>query len=138
MTNKKLIVVAAVVAVLALGVGTAFAAQQSALAGQKDVTATTSTVSATQENENAQGLESEGSENEAGENKDSEESLSGSPAQQAADAALKAIGGGKVLEVEKADNFNAAYEVEVRKTDGNIAEVLLDGNFKVIDQTAGD
>lgn len=133
MTNKKLIAIAAAAAVLTLGVGTAVATQQSALAGQKDEPAITSTVSATQENEATQG-----SENEAGENKDSDESLSGSPAQQAADAALNATGGGKILEVEQGDDSNAAYEVEVRKSNGSIAEVLIDSNFKVIDQVTGD
>jgi hypothetical protein len=122
--RKKLVAGAAAAAVLILGVGTAVA-QQGTLPGQKDEPAITGTLSAPQENE-------------AGEEKDSDESLTGSPARQAADAALRATGGGTVLEVEQGDDPNAAYEVEVRRTDGSIAEVMLDGNFDVIDQATGD
>jgi hypothetical protein len=123
--EKKLIAGAVAAAVLVFGVGTAVAAQQGTLPGQEDEPAIAGTVSAAQENE-------------AGEGKDSDESLTGSPARQAADAALRATGGGTVLEVERGDDPNAAYEVEVRRTDGSIAEVMLDGNFDVIDQATGD
>jgi hypothetical protein len=122
--RKKLVAGAAAAAVLILGVGTAVVAQQGTLPGQ-DEPAITGTLSAPQENE-------------ASEEKDSDESLTGSPARQAADAALRATGGGTVLEVEQGDDPNAAYEVEVRRTDGSIAEVMLDGNFDVIDQATGD
>jgi hypothetical protein len=130
--RKKLVAGAAAAAVLILGVGTAVAAQQGTLPGQEDEPAITGTLSGPQENE------TEGSENEAGEGKDSDESLTGSPARKAADAALRATGGGTVLEVEQGDDPNAAYEAEVRKTDGSIVEVMLDGKFNVIDQAPGD
>lgn len=109
--KKKLVASAAIAAVLTLGAGTAVIAQGGAMSGQ---------------------------ENEAGEAKDSDESLTGSSARQAADAALRATGDGKVLEVEQGDDPGAAYEVEVRKADGGVAEVLLDGNFDVVRQEPGD
>lgn len=109
--KKKLVASAAIAAVLTLGAGTAVVAQGGALSGQ---------------------------ENEAGEGKDSDQSLTGSPARRAADTALRATGGGTVLEVEQGDDPGAAYEVEIRKTDGGIAEVMLDGDFDVIGQETGD
>ncbi|MDQ3638387.1 MAG: hypothetical protein M3426_10400 [Actinomycetota bacterium] len=115
--SKRLLASAAVAAALTLGVGTAVTAQQGALPGQGDEA---------------------GEKNEAFEGRDSDESLTGSPARQAADAALRATDGGTVLEVERGDDPGAAYEVEVRKADGGVAEVLLDGDFDVIGQEAGD
>ena|SRR5215203_2678080 len=129
--RKKTVAGATAAAVLILGVGTAVAAQQGSLPGQ-DEPATTGTVMAPQENE------ADGSESEAGEEIASEGSLTGSSARRAGDAALRATGGGTVLEVEQGDEPNAAYEAEVRKTDGSIVEVMLDGKFNVIDQAPGD
>jgi hypothetical protein len=129
--RKKLVAAATAAAVLILGVGTAVAAQQGSLPGQ-DEPAITETVMAPQENE------TEDSENEAGEETDSEGSVTGSSARRAGDAALRATDGGTVLEVEQGDDPNAAYEAEVRKTDGSIVEVMLDGKFNVIDQATGD
>ena len=106
--RKKLVAAAAAALILLLGVGTAVVAQQGTLPGQ---------------------------ENEA---RDSDESLTGSSARQAADAALRATGGGTVLEAERGDDPGAAYEVEVRKTDGSIVEVMLDGDLKVIGQATDD
>lgn len=128
--NKKLVVGAAAAAVLTLGVGTAYATQQSTPPTQNNGPAVSGTAAAPEENEAV--------ENEAREGKDSEESLSGSPAQQAAGAAFRATNGGTVLEVEQGDDPGAAYEVEIRKADGGITEVMLDSDFNVIDQTAGD
>jgi uncharacterized membrane protein YkoI len=128
--RKKLVAAAASAVILTLGVGTAVVAQQGALPEREDEPTINGT--ATQENE------AEGSENEAGEGKDSDEALTGSRAREAADAALRATGGGTLLEVEQGDDPGAAYEVEVRKTDGGIAEVMLDGNLDVIDQSTGD
>ena len=109
--KKKLLGGVAIAAVLTLGAGTAVIAQGGGLSGQ---------------------------ENEASEGKDSDESLAGSSARQAADAALRYTGGGNVLEVERGDDPGAAYEVEVREADGGVAEVLLDGNFGVVGQEVGD
>ena len=129
--RKKLVAGATAAAVLILGVGTAVAAQQGSLPGQNEPV-TTGTVMAPQENE------ADDSESEAGEEKASEGSLTGSSARRAGDAALRATGGGTVLEVEQGDDPNAAYEAEVRKTDGSIVEVMLDGKFNVIDQAPRD
>jgi hypothetical protein len=129
--RKKLVAGATAAAVLILGVGTAVAAQQGSLPGQNEPV-TTGTVMAPQENE------ADDSESEAGEEKDSEGSLTGSSARRAGDAALRATGGGTVLEVEQGDDPNAAYEAEVRKTDDSIVEVMLDGKFNVIDQAPRD
>ena len=138
--NNKLIAIAAVAAVLTLGVGTAIATQPSSSSAQNNEPAVGATAPASEQNEAAKGQENEaaeGSENEAAEGQDSDESLSGSPAQQAADAALRATGGGTVLEVEQGDDPRSTYEVEVRKN-GGVIEVMLDSNFNVIGQTAGD
>ena len=117
MLNKKLLAGAAAAVVLTLGVGTAVTAQKGVLPGQGDEL---------------------GEKNEAFEGRDSDESLTGSLARQAADEALRATDGGTVLEVERGDDPGAAYEVEVREADGGVAEVLLDGDFDVIGQEAGD
>jgi uncharacterized membrane protein YkoI len=68
---------------------------------------------------------------------DSDEALTGVVAERAGAAALDATGGGTVLEVERGDD-GAAYEVEIRKSDGSVAEVQLDGDLKVTDIAAGD
>ena len=61
------------------------------------------------------------------------EKLSGPNAEQAKAAALKAAGGGTVLEVEGQDGDGAGvYEVEVRRADGSQIEVHLDAAFKPV------
>jgi hypothetical protein len=67
-----------------------------------------------------------------------EESVTGPAAQQAGDAALAAVGGGTVLEVEQADAGDAAYEVEVRRPDGSEVEVHLDAQFQPLGTAADD
>ena len=111
LNDKKLLGGVALAALLTLGAGTAVIAQGGTLSAQ---------------------------DNEASEGKDSNESLAGSSARRAADAALRSTGGGDVLEVERGDEPGAAYEVEVRKADGGVAEVLLNGNFDVTSRGAGD
>ena len=135
--NTKLIAIAALAAVLTLGVGTAIATQPSSSSAQNNEPAVGATAPATEQNEAAEGQENEAAEGSENEAQDSDESLSGSPAQQAADAALRATGGGTVLEVEQGDDPGSAYEVEVRKN-GDAIEVMLDSNFNVIGQTTGD
>jgi uncharacterized membrane protein YkoI len=68
---------------------------------------------------------------------DSDEALTGAVASRASAAALGATGGGTVLEVERGDD-GAAYEVEIRKSDGTVAEVQLDRGFDVTGVAAGD
>lgn len=72
-----------------------------------------------------------------GEAEDSETAVAGSPAEKAAEAALAATGGGTVLEVERGDAPDAAYEVEVRTSEGRVVEVTLDASFAVL-ATADD
>ena len=51
--------------------------------------------------------------------------------QRASAAALKAAGGGRVTEVEVADEGDEGYEVGVRRADGSSVEVHLDTGFGV-------
>jgi uncharacterized membrane protein YkoI len=53
-------------------------------------------------------------------------------ARQARDAALRAVRGGTVTEVEREDEGAGGYEVEVRRADGRFAEVALDRRFAVV------
>ncbi len=70
---------------------------------------------------------------------DSEEQVKGSAAAQAKSAALKAAGGGTVLEVERQDGDGAGvYEVEVRRANGSQVEIHLDANFKAVGTVADD
>ncbi|MDN4163405.1 PepSY domain-containing protein [Nocardioides abyssi] len=54
----------------------------------------------------------------------------------AGDAALEAVGGGTVLDVEASDDRGEAYEVEVRATDGTEWDVELDADLTVLDKRA--
>src|SRR5215217_924658 len=59
---------------------------------------------------------------------DSEERLTGPQAQKAKSAAIAAVGGGTVTEVERDDgNGSGAFEVEITREDGSQLEVHLDG-----------
>jgi len=58
--------------------------------------------------------------------------LRGSAFERAERAAVKAAGGGKVVEAEKGDDSDGAYEVAVRKADGSVVEYHLDSAFKVV------
>lgn len=66
-----------------------------------------------------------------------EEPLTGSVLEKAGAAALAHTGGGTVTESEVGDD-GAAYEVEVRLSDGRQVEVQLDQNFAVLGQEADD
>ena len=68
-----------------------------------------------------------------GEN-DKDTPLTGTTLTQASDAALKAAGGGKVIESEASDESGSAYEVTVLLTDGQEVEVQLDKSFAVVSQ----
>lgn len=69
---------------------------------------------------------------------DDEESVAGTDADRAAEAALEATGGGEVLEVEAADDGDSGYEVELRRPDGAVVEVAVDPGFAVTATTTGD
>ena len=66
---------------------------------------------------------------------DSEESLTGPDAHKAESAAIAAVGGGTLTEVERDDgNGTGAFEVEVTRDDGSQVEVHLDGHYNVVGQ----
>jgi hypothetical protein len=66
---------------------------------------------------------------------DPEEQLTGPEAQKAKSAAIEAVGGGTVTEVERDDgDGTGAFEVEVTRDDGSQLEVHLDGDYNVVGQ----
>ena len=68
-----------------------------------------------------------------------DEQVTGPAAGQAKAAALKAAGGGTVLEVERQDGDGAGvYEVEVRRTDGKQVEIHLNAAFEPVGTLADD
>ena len=62
---------------------------------------------------------------------DDEEALTGRAYDRATAAALDHVGEGTVTETETGEG-SAAYEVEIRRSDGSQVEVQLDRNFKVM------
>jgi uncharacterized membrane protein YkoI len=70
---------------------------------------------------------------------DSEEQLTGPEAEKAKSAAIAAVGGETVNEVEPDDaNGTGAFEVEVTREDGSQLEVHLDGAYNVVGQEADE
>ena len=71
---------------------------------------------------------------------DSEEQLTGPEAQKAKSAAIAAVGGGTVTEVERDDGngTSGVFEVEVTREDGSQLEVHLDGDHNVVGQQADE
>ena len=64
--------------------------------------------------------------------------LTGSALDTASEAAVKAAGGGTVVEAETGDDGRSAYEVEVRLDTGETVEVTLDENYEVIELQGHD
>ena len=64
--------------------------------------------------------------------------LSDAERQAAEQAALDAVGGGTVEQVEASDDRGQAYEVEVRDSDHTEWDVELDADYQVLRKTAGD
>jgi uncharacterized membrane protein YkoI len=69
---------------------------------------------------------------------DEDERATGAAADRAGAAALRATGGGKVLETERADDGRRGYEVEVRKADGTTVEVHVTADGRVASTHADD
>jgi hypothetical protein len=70
---------------------------------------------------------------------DSEEQVTGPDADRAQSAALEAVGGGTVTEVEYQESGSAGvYEVEVQRDDGSQVEVHIDGSFDSVGTAADD
>ena len=68
-----------------------------------------------------------------------EESVSGPDAERAKSAALDAVGGGTVTEIEYQESGSAGlYEVEVQRADGSQVEVHVDGGFDPVGTAADD
>jgi hypothetical protein len=69
----------------------------------------------------------------------SEERLTGPQAEKAKSAAITAVGGGTLTEVERDDgNGTGTFEVEVTRDDGSQVEVHLDGGYNVVGQEADE
>jgi hypothetical protein len=60
-----------------------------------------------------------------------EEPLTGATLDRATEAALEAVGGGTVVDSEAGDG-DGTYEVEVRREDGTLVDVVLDAEFHVV------
>ena len=74
---------------------------------------------------------------------DSEEQVTGPDAEKAKSAAIAAVGGGTVTEVERDEGddgygTSGVYEVEVTREDGSQLEVHLDGDYNVVGQEADE
>jgi len=68
----------------------------------------------------------------------SEEQVSGPQAERAGAAAVRAVGGGSVLEVERDDDGAGVYEVEVRRAAGVQVDVHVDGRFQPVGVVVDD
>jgi uncharacterized membrane protein YkoI len=70
---------------------------------------------------------------------DSDQQATGPEADQAKAAALKAVGGGSVVGVERQDGDGAGvYEVEVKRDDGSQVEVSVNANDQAVGTQADD
>ena len=66
----------------------------------------------------------------------SADEVSGGDRDRIGNAAVQAVPGSTVVEVEESDDQGEAYEVEVRKADGSEVSVTLDKDLKVLSQEA--
>jgi len=69
---------------------------------------------------------------------DSEEQVTGPRADRAGQAAVRAVGGGRAVGVERGDDGGAAWEVEVVRPDGSEIEVNLTGDLEQVGTAAED
>ena len=70
---------------------------------------------------------------------DSEEQVTGPDAEKAKSAAIAAVGGGTVTEVERDDGYGTGvFEVVVERDDGSQVEVHLDRDLNVVGQEADE
>jgi uncharacterized membrane protein YkoI len=137
MTKKVKSVLIAIIAIGALaGGGAAIAGAQSSETPPEPSAPASEQAVENEPSEN-EASEHESSENEANEN-ESAEQVSGPQADEAAQAALDAVGGGTVLEVEGADDGASGFEVEIEVADGSQIEVNLDDNLNVVPQGTDD
>jgi hypothetical protein len=59
-----------------------------------------------------------------------DEQATGPDADRAKAAAVESVGDGRAVSVEREDEGRSAWEVEVRKPDGSMAEIELSGDLK--------
>ncbi|MDQ3676035.1 MAG: hypothetical protein M3401_04400 [Actinomycetota bacterium] len=116
---KAIFIAIAVIATLAVG-GAAIAGA----AGGEEPAGGQVVAQATEENE------APGRDDDAGEA--DEQVTEQAIADQARAAALTAAGGGTVTEIERADEGDSGYEVEVKRADGTFVEIALDPQFGVV------
>lgn len=69
---------------------------------------------------------------------DSEEQVTDPQADRAGQAAVQAIGGGRAVSVERGDDSDAAWEVEVVRPDGSEVEVNLPSDLNQVGAAAED
>jgi uncharacterized membrane protein YkoI len=69
---------------------------------------------------------------------DGDESATGPDADRAKAAAVKAVGGGRAVEVERADDGESGWEVEVDRGNGSVVEVHLNSQFQKTGTEADD
>lgn len=67
-----------------------------------------------------------------------ETTVTGADADRAGKVALDKLGGGQVVKVLKENEAAVAYEVEVKKADGSVAEVEVTKDFTVAPPEADD
>jgi hypothetical protein len=66
-----------------------------------------------------------------------DETVTGSAAQNAGRAAQTAVGGGRVVSVERSDEGGSAYEAKIDRA-GKVIEVQLDEGYGVVSRKADD
>ena len=69
---------------------------------------------------------------------ESDEQATGPQADRAKQAALEAAGGGRVIGIERENEGNTAWEVEVARDDGRQTEVDLNQDLKQVSQETDD
>ena len=69
---------------------------------------------------------------------ESDEQATGPQADRAKQAALEAAGGGRVIGIERENEGNTAWEVEVARDDGRQTEVDLNQDLKQVGQETDD
>jgi hypothetical protein len=70
---------------------------------------------------------------------DSDEQVTGPDADKAKAAALDAVDGGKVTEIEHQDGDGAgSFEVEIQRPDGSELEVYVDDQYRTVGQEQDD
>ncbi len=89
----------------------------------------------TDDRDDANDTDDKGDENDANDAPDADDrALSATERKSAEKAALDAVGGGTITDLDASDDRGEAYEADVRKANGTNWDVTLDSDFKVIDK----